>query len=121
MRFTFVSCFVFLLTPIAANAQCGNVVREDILQECLAAELSSADKELNATYSKLRSPLGKDEKELLTKAQKLWVSLRDTDCEFEAKSHKGGTGAQSVYLQCQIDRTKYRTTELKRSFFWPKK
>jgi uncharacterized protein YecT (DUF1311 family) len=108
----------------SAFAACDKVVREDELQECLAAELAVVDKELNSTYARLRGGMkkeGAETLELLTKAQKLWVSLRDADCELEAESHKGGTGYQAVYLQCSIDRTRQRISEFKRSTHWPRK
>lgn len=99
---------------------CSNVVREDELLGCLSEEFALADKELNVTYLKLRSAISKDTVELLVKAQRLWVSLRDADCEFEAESHRGGTGYQAIYVQCQTDKTRQRIKDLKGSIFWPR-
>ena len=102
-------------------AGCDNVVREDALQECLSSELSAANIELNATYAKLRGGMDKESLELLVKAQKLWISLRDADCDLEPEAYKGGTAYQSIYLQCQINKTKQRASEFKKSTYWPRK
>jgi uncharacterized protein YecT (DUF1311 family) len=117
----FLAALAALTSRAAHAADCGKVVREDALQECLSGEFSTADKELNAAYAKLRSRLDKEALELLTKAQKLWISLRDADCDLEAEAYKGGTAYQSIYLQCQINKTKQRTSEFKKSSYWPRK
>ena len=48
-----------LASKSAFAAECDKILREDALQECLSGELSVADKELNATYGKLRGQLDK--------------------------------------------------------------
>lgn len=104
----------------ASAARCDKVEREDQLEACLADEFLLADRELNATYSRLRGGLSLEGKVLLTKAQRIWVSLRDADCEVDAESHKGGSGYQSVLIQCQIDKTQQRTKDFKGSKLWPR-
>ncbi|WP_184044724.1 lysozyme inhibitor LprI family protein [Inhella inkyongensis] len=104
----------------ASAKGCDKVEREDELQECLGTELATVDKELNAAYAKLRGGLNKEAHVLLTKAQRLWVSLRDADCELEAESHKGGSGYQAIYIQCQIDKTRQRIKDFKSSRLWPR-
>jgi uncharacterized protein YecT (DUF1311 family) len=116
----FALTIALLMSVPAIAGKCDNVQRDDLLQDCLASELATFDKELNAAYAKLRGGMEKDTKDMLTKAQKLWVSLRDADCDFEAESHKGGTGYQAVYLQCQINKTQQRIKEFKGSMFWPR-
>jgi uncharacterized protein YecT (DUF1311 family) len=119
---------VFLLATFEAlvsgpvfAAGCDNVARDDELRDCLSKELATADKELNATYAKLRAAMNKEPVELLTKAQKLWISLRDADCDLEAEAYKGGSAYQAVYLQCRINKTMQRTSEFKKSTYWPRK
>jgi uncharacterized protein YecT (DUF1311 family) len=116
----FVAALVFLATRAASAAECDDIAREDLLHECLARELSIADHELNATYTRLRAGMSKDARELLIKAQKLWIALRDVDCDLEAEAYKGGTAYQAIYLQCGIDKTRQRTSEFKKSRFWPR-
>jgi uncharacterized protein YecT (DUF1311 family) len=115
------AAFAAMASPSAFAADCGKVIREEAIRECLSAELSVADGELNATYGKLRGGMDKETLDLLTKAQKLWISLRDADCELEAEAYKGGTAYQAIYLQCQINKTKQRTSEFKKSTYWPRK
>ncbi len=104
----------------AASAMgCDKVEREDQLEACLAEQFSLTDRELNSAYSKLRAGLNSEGKVLLAKAQRLWVSLRDADCEFEAESHKGGSGYQAVFIQCQIDKTLQRIKDFKGSKLRP--
>jgi uncharacterized protein YecT (DUF1311 family) len=116
-----VALVVMIAVAQSASANgCDKVEREDELQECLRAEFSKIDKELNAAYAKLRGELNKEALVLLTKAQRLWVSLRDADCELDAESYKGGSGYQAIYIQCQIDRTRQRIKYFKSSRLWPR-
>lgn len=111
---------VVAISHPASAMSCDKVEREDQLEACLADEFSLTDKQLNSAYSKLRGGLNSESKALLTKAQRLWVSLRDADCELEAESHRGGSGYQAVFIQCQIDKTRQRIKDFKGSKLWPR-
>jgi uncharacterized protein YecT (DUF1311 family) len=115
----FILTIALLVSGAAIAGNCAKIQRDDLLQDCLAKELATFDKELNATYTKLRGVMEKDTKNMLTKAQRIWLTLRDADCEFEAESHKIGTGYHAIYLNCQITKTQQRIKEFKESSFWP--
>jgi hypothetical protein len=72
------------------------------------AEYAMADKELNKTYTALMNRLRKEDKESLKKAQRIWISLREADCKWVSPAEP---------LDCMIERTEHRTTELKASIF----
>jgi uncharacterized protein YecT (DUF1311 family) len=91
-----------------ADSRCGKIERQDELNQCLGAELASADKALNSAYGELRRMLPLERQELLKKAETSWISLRDKDCEFEASAAAGGTAYQALLLSCQLEATKAR-------------
>jgi uncharacterized protein YecT (DUF1311 family) len=95
-----------------ADTRCDQMERQDAQANCIGEELASADKALNVAYAELRRILPVQRRELLKRAETSWVSARAMDCEFEASVATGGTGYQSVYLSCQIEATKGRTTLL---------
>ena len=47
-----------------------------------------------------------------------WIGFRDADCEFNAAADKGGLDYQPNYISCQMQHTRQRIGELKRSPFW---
>ncbi len=107
-----VTALCVLVVPSSMAGSCDKLLNEDALKECLADELSAADKELNRMYARLREKIGDAERELLKQAEGIWIKSRDSDCEFEARSVSGGTAYQPVYLSCTISRTKARTKQL---------
>lgn len=96
-------------------------MKEDEILACVGSEFTDADRELNSTYARLRSSTPKESVELLSKAQRLWVSLRDADCDFQADNYRGGTAYQTIFVVCQRDKTRQRTLELKQFGQWPRR
>lgn len=111
---------VFSSAAFCGIQSCEKAMSQDELEQCLQDNLDASDKDLNSAYSKLTATMTAAQKESLKKAQKLWISFRDADCEHEASSHEGGSGYQAIYIQCQFDRTQTRLNELTHSKFWKK-
>jgi uncharacterized protein YecT (DUF1311 family) len=71
------------------------------------------DAELNKVYKKLINLLQfSTEKELLVKAQQIWISYRDAHCAFAESSYEGGTMQPMVYFGCMTETTKQRIKDL---------
>ena len=74
-----------------------------------------SNKELNKVYSILIKSLDKTEKQKLITTQKLWITFRDSHCEFESLPNEGGSIKPLIYSTCLKELTKKRTAELKQS------
>ena len=62
------------------------------------------DAELNKVYQKLINLLlSSTEKELLVKAQRIWIFYRDAHSAFAESSFKGGSMQPMVYFGCMSD------------------
>jgi len=93
------------LIPNVALAACpGNTQME--MNQCAANEYRSADKDLNAFYSKLEKS-----KELVS-AERAWVAYRDAECAYQVKAVEGGSMAPLVQASCLADLTKQRLKQL---------
>jgi uncharacterized protein YecT (DUF1311 family) len=83
---------------------------------------AKADRELNQIYRRLRTNLPENLAppytrdgvlSELTVIQKLWLQLRDADCElFHGLIGGGNTGHFNFQYQCYLDRTLKRIAEL---------
>jgi len=125
-----------VLLPLAiAGAAHAQTVQEQGIEckDAAGVELSSnvcaveawkkADEELNQIYRRLRTTLPQDGlappytrddvlKELAA-IQKLWVQLRDADCDlYQGMTGGGNTGHFNFQYQCYLDRTLKRIAEL---------
>lgn len=78
-----------------------------------ASDYKKADAELNRVYKELQSVLDKNEKKLLVKAQRNWITFRDTHCEFEASEFEGGSMQPMMRLACFTECTNNRIENLK--------
>lgn len=89
---------------------------------CAEQAWKKADKDLNELYRRLRATLPEDLAppyarddvlKQLAAIQKLWVQLRDADCDlYEGMSGGGNTGHFNYQYQCYLDRTLKRIAEL---------
>lgn len=76
-------------------------------------DFKKADEELNKVYKKVIEVLGREEKQLLIKAQKNWIKFRDSHCAFEIEQFKGGSIQPLIYAICLTERTNDRIEDLK--------
>ena len=99
--------FLALLTiiPNRASAACrGNTQIE--LNVCTMNEFKSADRELNAYYTKLAKT------NELVASQTAWNGYREAECAYQAKFVEGGSMAPMVLSQCLTELTKQRLKQL---------
>lgn len=107
---------LILSLPAASWADdCGTLLAQDELVDCLVAEHQKADKALNQTYQALRARLDNDARQILKKAQISWLSYRDNDCEFQASAASGGKAYMPLHISCMTEKTLHRTKELESS------
>ena len=96
---------VVALVPNGALAACpGNTQME--MNQCAANDYRSADRDLNAFYSKLEKS-----KELVS-AERAWITYRDAECAYQVKAVEGGSMAPMVQALCLADLTKQRLKQL---------
>ncbi len=76
-------------------------------QDTRQAELSHYDARLNEVYKAVLGVLPPDKQQKLRAAQKAWIAMRDSDCEW----------AFVDLRDCVIDRTTNRTKELEETWF----
>ena len=96
---------VAALIPNDALAACPGDTQLE-MNQCAANEYRSADKDLNAFYSKLEK--SKD----LVSAERAWVAYRDAECAYQVKAVEGGSMAPLVQASCLADLTKQRLKQL---------
>jgi uncharacterized protein YecT (DUF1311 family) len=114
MRFRSITVVALAGAPVLSIAgACDNVSANDTLIQCLGAEHSKADAELNRAYAALRGRLDRDSNAVLKAAQVAWLAYRDKDCELRASAATGGQAYQPTYISCQTEKTMRRTQELK--------
>lgn len=91
----------------------------------IKSKLEKSDKELNILY---KSQIDEYKKEggafygqnesrdiYLKKSQQAWIKIKDANCAYETYESKKGTGFQSIYLQCLLEKTNSRIEYLKRN------
>ena len=83
----------------------------------LYKKYEKVDKELNATYNKLKKQLTEIDKNNLIASQKAWINFRDLNCKFISKEDsEGGVISNKLKIDCLIQLTLERTNQLKELF-----
>ena len=82
------------------------------MTECIRAETARQDARLNENYKRLMSKLAAKRKNMLLKAQRAWVKLREANCSFYSDP-EGGTAALLDGRDCFLQATAERAKELK--------
>lgn len=83
------------------------------MSQCLSGETAIWDQMLNDEYQKLIAALSEKGATQARKAQRLWIQMRDTDCELAYIIYEGGTIATPTAASCILDRTGTRTLQLR--------
>lgn len=100
---------------LAAGNACDGSTTQDV-EQCLAAELSRADAELNRYYAAATKRLTEQQDTTalakLRAAERAWIAYRDAECDAVYESWGQGTIRGSMNLGCQIDVTKARAATL---------
>ncbi|WP_348812927.1 lysozyme inhibitor LprI family protein [Flavobacterium maritimum] len=76
-------------------------------------DFKKADAELNKVYKQVMKILNEKEKKLMIKAQKDWLTFRDSHCEFEIEQYDGGSMQPLIHSNCLTERTNDRIEDLK--------
>lgn len=107
MKYTLgILCFLYSLQGFAQT--------QFELNEKEAKQYKAKDAELNKVYKKLVSLLqSPQEREMLLKAQRIWISYRDAHCAFTESAYEGGSMQPMVYFGCMTETTNQRIKELK--------
>jgi len=85
---------------------------------CFAKASVTADRALNALYTKVRTVLSPEESRDLLEAQRAWIKYRDLTCNAEYKLYGGGTGGPVTQQACLLAITEERITTLKTTYEW---
>lgn len=124
MKYT--TLLFLLAAPAAVAAQdldCTNPTTQVEMTGCASLAADAADEELNAVWQHALQavkdrdalepgyePSGED---ILSGAQRNWISFRDQACSAEATIARGGTMASQLFLICVERLTKRRTEDLR--------
>lgn len=85
------------------------------MTDCISDAIDAWDKELNKNYKLLMSVLSEEEKELLKKSQRTWITFRDNEMAFSNKMYINMNGSMWLIVAAQrkCDFIRQRTLELK--------
>lgn len=98
---------LLLSQPLYAD-ECDDASTQTALNMCTAAQYEAADKKLNQTYQEALKRSSPQQAEMLKKAQKSWIAVRDNDCAFVGSGTEGSSGQPMVLNQCLADKTSER-------------
>ncbi|WP_293126066.1 lysozyme inhibitor LprI family protein [Microcoleus sp. bin38.metabat.b11b12b14.051] len=116
----FIATAVIISTwATSVNAQrqpnCNNPHQNNLeIKECIRLRYEAADRRLNEVYQQLISKLSREERSLLSEAQKGWIQLKENNCHFEVYGSRMGTGYRGFLNECRERMTKQRTGELEK-------
>lgn len=94
---------IFMGTAYADNCENPRNTYDDIY--CTNKIFQSADRELNKSYTDLRTYLTTEQKTLLKRSQIAWIRERDAQCSSDEKG--------VVYVQCNTQQTIERNAWLR--------
>ncbi len=80
---------------------------------CAGRDFTAADTALNALYKKLYAAYDADNKKRLQEAQRAWLKLRDSECDYETALTIGGTIHSTMVTNCDTELTLERIKRLK--------
>lgn len=103
------------LSPIAQRQpNCNNAQTDIEIKECIRLRYEAADRRLNEVYKQLIAKLSREERSLLSEAQKGWIQLKENNCDFEVYGSRGRTGYRGFLNECLERMTQQRTAELEK-------
>ena len=89
--------------PRRAREICNEAFSRGDMDRCDYKIQQEAEKNLNATYERLRSKLDEMDRASLGKSQQAWLAFRDANCEL---------ASDFVYRQCMTRMARERAVEL---------
>lgn len=81
--------------------------------DCINRETKIWDDLLNDEYGRLMKVLSDKAAEDVRKAQRLWITSRDTDCAVPYEIFEGGTMAQPIAANCVLSHTANRMMQVR--------
>lgn len=100
-------------SPNQSSDPCEGLTYATDTLACRREELAIADQTLNLVYKKLFANLDAEEKKLMTKGQKGWPDLRDSDCAIYARVNEVEIQSKTIEAACKTRVTKERTQALR--------
>ncbi|HVZ42519.1 MAG TPA: lysozyme inhibitor LprI family protein [Ramlibacter sp.] len=102
------------ILPSMASAQnCKNPESQIAMNTCAARDYEREDARLNKAYRDVIAKLEPAKREKLREVQRLWLSYRDLNCDFQTDDYVGGTMYSLVHSICLTEMSKQRTKDLK--------
>lgn len=98
---------------LAAAQNCKEPVTTMEMKQCASRDLNREDARLNKSYRDLLAKLEPARREKLREVQRVWLTFRDLNCEFQSAEYEGGTIYTLVQMGCVIEMTKQRNKDLK--------
>ncbi len=95
------------------------------IEYCANREFEKADRKLNTTYNQViaqikanpsTNSMGKPMLSQLIKAQRLWVSFRDAECDAHYTYYIDGTIRGLMFVSCKTELTEQREKDLRRFY-----
>ncbi|MDP9046745.1 MAG: lysozyme inhibitor LprI family protein [Bacteroidota bacterium] len=125
-KFIFICITVMIFTSAnvlgqsKTDAVCANASSQLEMYRCLSKQYTNTDKELNAIYSKILNKLKKDNSlrpiNILKESERNWVVYRNNFGKVYQELYKGGSIMPITVLECEIQTTRARITELNSLF-----
>ncbi|WNY87813.1 lysozyme inhibitor LprI family protein [Leclercia adecarboxylata] len=112
MKRAFIAGAALLLSTSALADECATASTQAEMNSCTAQQYQAADKTLNQTYQAAIKRADAPQRELLKKAQQVWIALRDADCAFIGSGTEGGSIQPMIVNQCLADKTNEREAYL---------
>ena len=108
MKRLLIAGVVLLVSASALAEDCDNATSQTEMNMCSADQYDKADKKLNQTWQTALKRATPQQRDLLKKAQKNWIALRDADCAFIGSGSEQGSAQPMVINQCMTDKTNER-------------
>lgn len=99
------------LSAVAQN--CNNPETQLAMNMCAGKEFDREDARLNRNYRDLMGKLEPARREKMRELQRVWISFRDLQCEFQSVQYEGGSMYSLVRSSCLTGLTKQRNKDLK--------
>lgn len=125
-KFIFICLIVMGFTTANAQSQskadtaCANASSQLERYKCLSKQYTNTDKELNVIYGKILNKLKKENSlsaiNILKESERNWIIYRNNFSKVYQELYKGGSIMPITVLECEIQTTRLRITELNSLF-----
>jgi uncharacterized protein YecT (DUF1311 family) len=103
-----------------ADTACANASSQLERYKCLSKQYTNTDKELNVIYGKILNKLKKENSlsaiNILKESERNWIIYRNNFSKVYQELYKGGSIMPITVLECEIQTTRLRITELNSLF-----